>query len=77
MANEIAAGKGINIRRADREELLAIRRGEVDLGALIEEANKSIEEMDILFDKSNLPDKVEHGLVNNLLIKIRKEFYGK
>jgi uncharacterized protein len=75
MAQEIGAGEGIKVRRDDAEELLSIRRGEVDLSKLIEMADQAIEEMDSIFDKSDLPEKVNQNLVNNLLIKIRKEFY--
>lgn len=77
MAQEIGAGKGINVRRADAEELLSIRRGEVDLDNLIQMADQAIEEMDSIFDNSDLPKKVDSGLVNSLLIKIRKEFYNR
>lgn len=76
MAQEIGAGKGIIVRRPDAEELLSIRRGEVDLTKLIEMADQAIEEMDSIFDISDLPKKVNPDLVNTLLIKIRKEFYG-
>jgi len=75
MAQEIGAGKGIQVRREDAEELLSIRRGEVDLTKLIEMADQAIEEMDSIFDNSDLPNKVNPDLVNTLLIKIRKEFY--
>ena len=76
MAQEIGAGKGIIVRRPDAEELLSIRRGEVDLSKLIEMADQAIEEMDSIFDNSDLPNKVDTQLVNILLINIRKEFYG-
>jgi hypothetical protein len=76
MAQEVGAGNGIIVRRPDAEELLLIRRGEVDLTKLIEMADQAIEEMDSIFDNSDLPNKVNPELVNNLLIKIRKEFYG-
>lgn len=75
MAQEIGSGKGIIVRRPDAEELLSIRRGEVDLDNLINMADQAIEEMDSIFDKSDLPNKVNPELVNTLLIYIRKEFY--
>jgi predicted nucleotidyltransferase len=77
MAQEIGRGEGINVRRSDAEELLSIRRGEVDLDNLIQMADQAIEEMDSIFDNSDLPKKVDSGLVNSLLIKIRKEFYNR
>lgn len=75
MATEIGEGKGIIVRRPDAQELLAIRRGEVDLDSLIDIADKAIENMDEVFENSNLPNNVDKELVNKLLIKIRKEFY--
>jgi len=76
MSKEIGRGEGIIVRRPDAQELLKIRRGEVDLETLIELADKEIAEMDEIFDNCNLPSKVDKNLVNDLLIKIRKEFYS-
>jgi len=75
MATEIGQGKGIQVRREDREYLLSIRRGELDLDKLIEEADNAIKNMDEVFDNSTLPDRVPKGLVNALLVTIRREFY--
>lgn len=77
MSLEIGAGEGLKIRRDDADELLAIRRGEVSLDDLIKSADEAINNLDKVFDESSLPDNVEEGLVNRLLIKIRKEFYKK
>ena len=76
MAKEIGIGDGIQVRRNDREYLLSIRKGEFDLESLINEAEESIKEMDSIFDNSDLPNKVNMDLINELLIKIRKEYYG-
>jgi hypothetical protein len=75
MATEIGEGKGIQVRREDREYLLSIRKGELDLDKLIEEADKAIENMDEIFDNSTLPNKVPKGLADALLVTIRREFY--
>jgi uncharacterized protein len=75
MAQEIGTGKGVIVRRPDAEELLSIRRGEVDLSKLIEMADQAIKDMDSIFDNSDLPEKVDSNLVNDLLVKIRKSFY--
>lgn len=77
MATEIGQGKGIIIRRPDAQELLKIRRGELNLEELLVIANKAINEMDSLFENSSLPNKVPRGLINDILIKVRKEFYKK
>lgn len=77
MSQEIGEGKGIIVRRPDAQELLKIRRGEVDLETLIALADEEIKKMDNIFDNSNLPSSVDKNLVNQLLIKIRKGFYKK
>ena len=77
MATEIGEGKGIIVRRPDAQELLKIRKGEVDLDSLIDIADKAIENMDKVFDNSKLPNSVDKDLVDTLLIRIRKGFYNK
>lgn len=76
MAKEIAQGKGILVRRENAQELLAIRKGDVDLQSLIDRAENDIIEIDRLFKESSLPDSVDPQFVNELLISIRKQFYG-
>lgn len=76
MSREIAEGKGIIVRRPNAEQLLAIRRGEVDLQSLIDYVEKEIVEIDRLFAESNLPESVSEEFINDLLIKIRKISYG-
>ena len=75
MAIEIGEGKGINVRRHNREQLLSIRRGEYDYDQLVAEAQEKIEKMDQVFDLSDLPEKIEQDFVNHLLLKMRKERY--
>ena len=75
MAREIGEGNGIIVRRPNREELISIRKGEVDLQSLIDRAEKDILEIDEIFEKSELPESVDKDLVNKLLTSIRKQFY--
>lgn len=77
MAREIAEGKGVIVKRPNPEYLLSIRKGEVALDELIKWAEAEIIIIDELFKKSNLPDEVDFELTNELLINIRKQFYGK
>jgi hypothetical protein len=77
MAIEIGEGKGINIRRNNREELLSIRRGEHDYDKLVEEAEAKIKRMDDVFELSALPRSIDRDFLDDLLIKIRKEYYGR
>ena len=76
MAREIAEGKGIIVKRDNAQELLAIRRGEVDLQTLIDYVESEIEVIDQLFVESDLPNSVDQNLINTLLVKIRKTIYG-
>lgn len=76
MAKEIAEGKGINVFRNNFKYLLSIRMGEVDLQTLIDKAENDILEIDKLFSNSSLPDKVDNELLNNILVKLRKEIYN-
>jgi hypothetical protein len=75
MAREIAEGKGVRVRRENAKELIAIRKGEVDLQTLIDFVENEIVEIDTLFKESNLPNSVDKDLINNLIVKIRKEIY--
>lgn len=75
MAIEIARDKTIHVRRPNAEYLLKIRRGEVKLEDIIDQAEEDIKGLDALFANSGLPDDVDKGFVNDLLLKIRK--HGK
>lgn len=75
MAKEIAKGEGINVRRPNAKDLIAIRKGEVDLQTLIDNVEKEIIEIDKLFDNSELPDSIDNEFINNLIVKIRKQIY--
>ena len=77
MAQEIADGKGIIIRRPNRDYLLSIRKGEVDLQSLIDKSDEIIKNINENFKTSNLPDSVDLDKVNDILINIRKEIYSK
>ena len=75
MAIEIGEGKGINVRRENREQLLSIRRGEYDFDQIISEAEMKIKKMDEIFKDSDLPNSLDNKFINELLLKIRKKRY--
>lgn len=75
MAIEIGQGKGIIVRRKNREQLLSIRRGEYDYNTLIKEAEEKIKIMDEVFENSSLPEKIDFKFINDLLLKMRKMRY--
>lgn len=76
MSKEIAEGKGIIVRRPNAQELISIRKGEVDLQTLIDSVESEVIEMDKLFKQSNLPESIDSDFINTLLIKIRKQIYN-
>lgn len=76
MAKEIGEGKGIIVKRPNANYLLSIRKGEVDLQTLIDNAESDIKEIEDLFNVSSLPTEVDDNLVNSLLVNIRKYIYN-
>lgn len=75
MCLEIGRGEGVLVRRPNRNQLLKIRMGEYDYDKLIEEAEMKIQEIDAIYEKSNLPQQVDMDFANDLLLEMRKEFY--
>ena len=75
IAEEIAVQGTINIRRPNRERLMDIRKGNVDLNEIITWAENKVIELDTVFDNSSLEDDVDKDLINKTLIRIRKDFY--
>jgi len=76
MSIEIASGKGIIIERPEAKFLIDIRKGKYNLTELLNSVEDKIKESDKLFEKSSLPEKVDENMINELVIKIRKEMYN-
>lgn len=76
MAIEIGEGKGINVRRNNREELLSIRRGEYSYETLLREAEEKIKKLEDVYETSSLPEEVDKKIVEKLLLEIRLERYN-
>jgi predicted nucleotidyltransferase len=78
MAEEIAKYGEIIVRREqDKDFLWKIRKGEFYYQELVERAETKLQEIDSLFDKSNLQDKPNENLAEQLLIEMREELYKK
>lgn len=75
MGNEIARGEGLNVRRNNKDYLISIRKGKVDLNTLLNKAESLEKEMFANFENSILPEKSDRGYFLKKVIKIRKEFY--
>lgn len=68
MAQEIAIEKELRVLRPNREELLSIRRGEVELSDLIQTAELEIKNLDGLYKNSDLPDELDFEFRHNLIV---------
>ncbi len=76
MAIEIANENQVNVHRPNREFLLSIKRGEYEYQDLIKLANQKQSEMVAAFASSNIQQKPNIELINNLLVKYRQEIYS-
>jgi hypothetical protein len=70
-----AINKEVIVKRPDAAELLLIRNGVSEYDDLLIEAENTIGVLDDLYDKSDLPENINHEYVNNLLINFRNKFY--
>lgn len=71
MALELAETGTLSVRRKNREDLLKIRRGEIPLQPIVDQAEIDIKRLDELFAKSSLPDYADRDKANELLLDIR------
>lgn len=80
MAKEIALGQGFNLDRSimgDREYLLSIKRHEITYDDLLKKAKTLESEMNAAFEKSTLPELPDQEALEEILIQIRKNYYGR
>jgi len=75
MAAEILEEGEIRVFRPNREELLAIRRGEFSYDTLIEKAEVKLKHIEQLYTKSTLPEIPNLTLIEKKLIEVRRAFY--
>lgn len=77
MAKELAQGKGFNVvRDADRQYLLDIRNHKFEYDEVMAQVNKEVEEMEEAIKNSSLQEEIDYDKVNELLIRVRKQFYN-
>lgn len=74
-AEDIAANSMIDFKSYDREFLLKIKSGKFEYDDLIAKAEKRTEELERLFDSSNLPDEPNYKHIERILIETRNKFY--
>jgi len=75
MAEEILKDGKLLIRRPNREELLAIRRGDWEYDELIAQAEAKLAQIEACYKDSPLPKRPDKALIERLLVETRKGFY--
>lgn len=65
----------LNIRCANREELLNIKYGKWSYKDLISYANQLLNEIEILYERTSLPKLPNYSLAEDTLIKMRETLY--
>ncbi|MDO4426762.1 MAG: nucleotidyltransferase domain-containing protein [Moraxella sp.] len=76
IAQDIATTGKVIVKRANRDELLAIKAGEFDYDDLVEWADRLSNEIIEQFKNSNLPDMPDEVAILNNLIQVREFLYS-
>jgi hypothetical protein len=75
-AEQILATGNLNIRVNNREELLAIKAGDMEYDALLQKADALIASIEQLYETSNLPELPNSEKGIKVLIAIREALYN-
>lgn len=77
MGREIAEGQGINLERTyDREFLMDIRNHKFEYDELMAKLQEEEDALNKAMANSTIKEKIDTDFVNDILINIRKKFYG-
>lgn len=74
-AEQILATGTLNLKVTNREELLAIKAGEMEYDALLQKADDLIATIEALYHTTTLPETPDVEKATSVLIKIREELY--
>jgi uncharacterized protein len=77
MAKDVAEGRGIVVRRPEREFLLGIRNGELTYEDILAGTEKLMDEIAEIFDNSDLPRSFPVNEKRRLLKTIRLKYLNK
>ncbi len=77
MAKEIAVEGKINVHRKDREFLLSIKAGKFEYDELVQKAETLKNELPVLYQQSKLIDEPDVDRINELVFKMREEYYAE
>ncbi|MER1960079.1 nucleotidyltransferase domain-containing protein [Proteus vulgaris] len=71
----IAQENKVKVWCDNRDDLLAIKAGKFSYDELLERSERLIKDIKKAFQLSALPDEINHSIIKNTLINIRKELY--
>jgi uncharacterized protein len=74
MALEIGETHNLTIYRENRDFLLDIRKGNVDVKKLVDDIKHDQEKLTSLFEQSTLPDGIDDGFVKEFLLGLRRSY---
>ena len=72
----MAQGKGLIVRRPDAKWLLDIKQGLYEYSELITKAEAMLLQLDIDFENSTLPERVNVNRVREVFLKMLIKFYS-
>jgi hypothetical protein len=76
MALEIATTGQLQVRRINREALLAIKTGDLEYDALLQMANTLMDQAAAAYDNSNLPQAPDKEKITAILVNMRNALYN-
>jgi predicted nucleotidyltransferase len=75
VAEEIATEGKINVKRANRDELLSIKFGAFEYDDLLKMSDDIMQKTAEAFEKSNLPEEPDKSKIEKTLVAMRMELY--
>lgn len=77
MCKEIMSTGKVNVKRLDREELLAVRQGRRSYDSLVEEAERLESECDALYQTSTLRREPNRAALDNLIVEMTAKYLSE
>lgn len=74
---DLLSGKGLILKRPEKDYLLNIRNGKVEYSVIIKEAEEKMEDINKLYETTTLPREVNKKYIQDLLLKIRLDNLNK
>lgn len=75
MGREIIQTGQLHVRRSNRAELLSIKNGEWEYQQLLDYAERLMEDIELAYPDSPLPEEPDHAVVLQKLVNIREQLY--